>query len=211
MKRILIADDHSIVRIGTTILMREVLGEETEVEEAATFDEALSVIQKGNLDLILLDINIPGGNNMDMINAIKLRDGAAKILVFSSYDESIFAMRYIKAGANGYLSKESGEPEFKKAIECVLSGATYISEELQTQSDQKQSDQKPDSGTIHSLSNREIEVMNLLIKGSSTTEISQALNIRLNTVSTYKANIYTKLEVNNVVDLIAKVNLHYSS
>lgn len=208
MKRILIADDHGIVRIGTALLIKELLDEEVEIEHASTFDQALAILQKGETDLILLDINLPGGNNLDMIAAIKVRDQKTRILVFSSYDESIFALRYIKAGAHGYLNKESSEEEFKKALLYVLGGNVYMSESLKEQKlSQLLSDKAENNNPLQSLSNREIEVANLMIKGMSTTEIAQALNIRLNTVSTYKAHIYQKLDVSNVVELIEKMKL----
>lgn len=208
MKEILIADDHSIVRIGTTILIKDILRDQVAIQEAATFEQALALIAQRKLDLVLLDINIPGGNNIDMINTIKARDSNVKILIFSSYDESIFASRYIKAGANGYLSKECNEQEFKKAILSVLDGNTYLSEELKAQSIADFLGKKGEVNTLQDMSNREIEVINLLTKGYSTSDIAHTLNIRLNTVSTFKSHIYTKLNVSNIVELIEKVKLY---
>ena len=207
MKEILIADDHSIVRIGTTMLIKEVIGSNSNIDEAATFDQALIKLKEKHYDLILLDINIPGGNNLDMINAIKIRNNKVKILVFSSYDENIYAVRYIQAGANGYLWKESGEEEFKKAINTILSGTIYLSDAIKEQKVADFLNNKPDQNALQSLSNREIEVANLMVKGLSTTEISQTLHIRLNTVSTYKAHIFSKLGVHNLVELIEKMKL----
>jgi DNA-binding NarL/FixJ family response regulator len=208
MKKILIADDHSIVRIGTTMLIRDALHNQTTIQEATTFDQALALLHKEEVDLILLDINIPGGNNIDMINAIKIRNKNVKVLIFSSYDESIFAIRYIKAGAHGYLSKESNEEEFKKAILCVLGGNIYISDKLKEESITDFLGKKSNVNNLQEMSNREIEVINLLVKGYSTSEIAHTLNIRLNTVSTFKSHIYTKLNVANIVELINKVQLY---
>jgi two-component system, NarL family, invasion response regulator UvrY len=208
MKKILIADDHSIVRIGTTMLIKDALHNQVAIQEATTFDQALALLHNEEVNLILLDINIPGGNNIDMINAIKVRNKNVKILVFSSYDESIFAIRYIKAGANGYLSKDSSEEEFKKAILSVLDGNIYLSDKLKEQSISDFLGKKSNINTLQDMSNREIEVINLLVKGYSTSEIAHTLNIRLNTVSTFKSHIYTKLNVSNVVELISKVQLY---
>jgi two-component system invasion response regulator UvrY len=206
MKGIIIADDHSIVRIGTALMIKEILGEQIIVDEAVNFQEALDKLKRNDYSLIFLDINIPGGNNLEMIKSIRERDEFIKILVFTSYDEAIFAARYIKAGAHGYLSKESSEEEFKEALLAVLNGHIYRSPSLKEHISED-GNNKQDDASLNSLSNREMEVANLLTKGQSTTEIARTLNIKLNTVSTYKAHIYTKLEVNNVVDLIEKIKL----
>lgn len=211
MKKILIADDHSIVRIGTALIIKEALHGRVIIEEAATFDQALTLLSKDTMDLILLDINLPGGNNLDMLNAVKIRNRNIRILIFSSYDEAIFAVRYIKAGAHGYLSKESNEAELKKALLMVLQGNIYLSETIKEQKMSDMLGNRSEVNTLAALSNREIEVVNLLVKGLSTTEIAQTLHIRLNTVSTYKSHIYTKLEVSNVVELIEKVRLFSQS
>lgn len=212
MKKILIADDHSIVRVGTSMLIKEILGEQVLIKDAATFEQALDLLKADSFDLLLLDINIPGGDNLDMINAIRLRDNMVKILVFSSYDENIFAFRYIQAGAQGYISKESGEAELKKAILHVLDGNIYLSDAMKEQRLKQMFNKKTSvSKPLEDLSNRETEVMNLLIKGYSTTEIADVLHVRLNTISTYKARIFEKLEVSNIVELIAKVKLYSKS
>lgn len=194
------------------MLIKEVLGDQVMIKDAATFEQALDQLKTDSFDLLLLDINIPGGDNLDMINAIRLRDNAVKILVFSSYDEHIFAFRYIQAGAQGYISKESGEAELKKAILNVLDGNIYLSEAMKEQRLKQMFNKKTSvSKPLEDLSNRETEVMNLLIKGYSTTEIADVLHVRLNTISTYKARIFEKLEVSNIVELIAKVKLYTKS
>lgn len=211
INRILLADDHGIVRIGASLIIKEVLGDYTIIEEATTFDQALDLLKKNAFNLIVLDINLPGGNNINMIDAIKLRSPSVKILVFSSYDESVFAIRYIKAGANGYLNKESSESELKKAIVGILNGGIYMSEALKDKQLLDMATNKPSTNELENLSNRELEVINLLIKGNTTSEIAEKLSIRLNTVSTYKSTIYQKMEVNNLVDLISKVKLYTPS
>jgi two-component system, NarL family, invasion response regulator UvrY len=194
------------------MLIKEVLGDQVLIKDAATFEQALELLKTDSFDLLLLDINIPGGDNLDMINAVRLRDNTVKILVFSSYDENIFAFRYIQAGAQGYISKESGEAELKKAILHVLDGNIYLSDAMKEQRLKQMFNKKVSvSKPLEDLSNRETEVMNLLIKGHSTTEIADVLHVRLNTISTYKARIFEKLEVSNIVELIAKVKLYSKS
>jgi len=203
MLRILIADDHSIVRIGTSIILRDELGE-VEIAEAGTFSQVLEKISERPFDLILLDISMPGGDTLDMVPSILLRNKDARVLIFSSYDESMFALRYIQSGAHGYLGKDTGEEEVKLAVRTVLKGDIYVSEKLkQYQLSRIQNHKDP----LAELSDRETEIMQLLIKGYSTSEIANLLHLRLNTISTYKVRLYEKLKVSNLVELIGKVKL----
>lgn len=204
MLKILIADDHSIVRLGTSLLLKDEFGE-VEIFEASNFEQVISLTSERQFDLILLDINMPGGDNLDMIPSIQLRNKHVKILVFSSYDESVFAMRYIQAGASGYLSKDTEEEVVIHAVKTVLKGDKYISDKLVQQQLNNISNQKNEIAT---LSDREWEILNLLVKGNSTSEIAHLLNLRLNTISTYKVRIFQKLNVNNIVELIEKVKLN---
>lgn len=204
MLKILIADDHSIVRLGTSLLLRDEFGE-LDIYEASNFQQVLDLIKIFEFDLIMLDINMPGGDNLEMISSILKINSSIKILVFSSYEESVFAMRYIQAGAFGYLSKDTDEEVVIKAVNTVLKGDKYISEKLvQTQL----ANYRSNKDEFSSLSEREWEIMNYMIKGQSTTEIAQLLDLRLNTISTYKVRIFQKLSVNNIVELIEKAKLN---
>lgn len=204
MLKILIADDHSIVRLGTSMLLKDEYGD-LDIFEASNFQQVLDLIKIFPFDLILLDINMPGGDNLGMISSILKINASLKILVFSSYEESVFAMRYIQAGAYGYLSKDTEESIVLKAVKTVLKGDKYISDKLvQTQLTNLHSNK--DEFSL--LSEREWEIMNYMIKGLSTTEIAQQLDLRLNTISTYKVRIFQKLNVSNIVELIEKAKLH---
>lgn len=204
MLKILIADDHSIVRLGTSLLLKDDLGE-IDIREANNFHQVLELVKSNFFDLILLDINMPGGDNLEMITSILKIQPDVKILVFSSYDESVFAMRYIQKGAFGYLGKDTEEEVVLKAVNTVLSGNKYISEKIVQSQLVNFSGNKND---LSSLSEREWEILNLLVKGQSTSEIAQNLNLRLNTISTYKVRIFQKMNVNNIVELIEKVKLN---
>ncbi len=204
MLRILIADDHSIVRLGTSLLLKDEFGN-VEISEAGNFDQVIALLSDHQFDLILLDINMPGGDNLDMIPSIHLRDKNVKILVFSSYDESVFAMRYIQAGASGYLGKDTEEEVVIHAVKTILKGDKYISEKLVQHQLSNFSNNKSEIAT---LSDREWEILNLLVKGNSTSEIANTLNLRLNTISTYKVRIFQKMNVSNIVELIEKVKLN---
>jgi two-component system invasion response regulator UvrY len=206
MPTILIAEDHSVVRMGTAMLIREQYPDAV-IREAETFDEVVEVLAREPLDLLLLDIHIPGGDNLQMVEAVKLRQPELPILIFSAYDEQLYAIRYLKSGAQGYLKKTAPPDEIKAAIRKVLSGEKYISKIVQEQLVEQLLDPSKKQEGLSSLSNREVEVMQLLVKGASPAEIKSTLNIHDSTISTYKAKIFEKLNVTNVIELAEKVRL----
>jgi len=208
MIRVLIADDHAIVRYGTSLLVKEVLPEGI-IQEAVNFEQMIQMLDTHPFDLLILDINIPGGNNLQMIDVIRLRQPAIKILIFSGYDEQLFAIRYLQAGANGYLMKHSPQNELKTAVQTILKNDIYTSAEIKQHmlhsiSEKKQPVQNP----LHMLSDRELEVMQQLITGAPIATIARNLNLQISTVSTYKTRVFEKLQVTNVVELVEKVRLY---
>jgi two-component system, NarL family, invasion response regulator UvrY len=208
MTRVLIADDHAIVRYGTNLLVKEVLPEGI-IQEAVTFEQMIQLLDTQPFDLLILDINIPGGNNLQMIDVVRLRQPAVKILIFSGYDEQLFAIRYLQAGANGYLMKHSPQSELKTAIQVILKNEIYASAEvkqhmLHNLSERKQQVHNP----LLTLSDREMEVMQQLITGAPIASIAKSLNLQISTVSTYKTRVFEKLQVSNVVELVEKVRLY---
>lgn len=211
MPTILIAEDHTIVRFGTILILKEVFADAV-IQEAGNFDRVLQLLDSLPFDLIMLDINIPGGDDLKMIDLIKLKQPHIKILVFSGYDEHIFAIPYLRAGAHGYITKHSAEADIKLALKTVMSNKLYtspaIKEELVMEMMQGKSGKE---NPLKNLSSRETEVMKLLIKGVSVVRISEILHLQLSTVSTYKARIFDKLKVSNVIDLAEKNKLYNSS
>src|SRR5258708_6029258 len=119
MFNILIADDHEIVRVGTTLLVKEIYSTAT-VEQTDDFNKALQLLDKNKYDLLILDVNIPGGNTFDMIGLARLRQKDIPILIFSSYDEELYSLRFLEEGANGYVSKDASSNMVKQAIKTVL-------------------------------------------------------------------------------------------
>jgi DNA-binding NarL/FixJ family response regulator len=211
MTNVLIADDHSIVRLGMKQIICSLPGA-MHVTEARTFDEAISLIETQHIDLLILDINMPGGNNRQMIYAVKLRRPGIRILVFSAYDEILYALNYIQAGADGYIEKNSPDEDFKIAINAVLMGEKYISravrELLIGKFTGQQGQQEHHHNPFTVLSPREIEVMNLLTKGLPLIKIAEILHLQLTTVSTYKTRIFEKVGVKNVIALIEKAQMY---
>ncbi|MBC9932527.1 response regulator transcription factor [Chitinophaga qingshengii] len=207
MPSFLIADDHSVVRMGAILMIREVFPH-ADIAEAETFDEAIKKLEKQSFDMLLLDIHIPGGDTIHMIPAVRLRQQQTAILIFSSYSESLYAPEYLKAGADGYLAKNAPPEEFKGAIQKIFRGKKYISDVLQDRlvNELLKPKNAPVGETVP-LSQRETEVMHLLIKGASAKEIKQALSIHDSTISTYKTRIFEKLQVTNVIELAEKIRM----
>lgn len=210
MKNILIADDHTIVRLGVLLVVKSMFLN-ANISEAETLGQVIAQLEEKPYDLLILDINIPGGNNLQMINAVRLRRPGIKILIFSGYEEQLFALNYIQAGADGYLVKYSSEEVIKTALKTVMNNEKYISAAVKEQLLSKWQQPKPVADNpLMSLSGREREVLNLLVKGSSVAKIAETLHLQLTTVSTYKTRIFEKMGTSNLVELIDKVKLYTS-
>ena len=205
---ILIADDHAIVRYGVSKIISG-LDLSANVLLVETFNEVIQHLDKQPIDLIILDINLPGGNSIQMIDAIKFRQAATHVLIFSAYDERLYAIDYLQAGADGYLSKSATEEETRLAIRTLLNGEKYMSAYTRQVLLQKIS-RAPlkNSNPSEQLSVREIEVMNMLAKGIALVKIAELLNLQVSTVSTYKTRIFAKLGVDSIVGLLDKIKLY---
>ena len=160
-----------------------------------------------NCIILLLDINLPGGDSIEMVNDIRSAQEKIKILMFSAYDEEQYALRYIHAGVQGYLNKLSSEDKIIDAVNTVLSGEKYISSKVKDRIYENALNKMPDN-PLDSLSNRELQIAGMLAKGEGNLEIANKLDIRMSTVSTYKSRIFEKLGVNNVVSLVEKFRLY---
>ena len=208
-KTILLADDHSVVRQGIAMILKEAYKDLT-ILHAADFEEALKLLRANSVYLIVLDISIPEGKGVQMVELVKEVSPDIKILIFSAYEEDLYAMRYLKAGAEGYLNKLSSEAEFKQAFKSMLEEGTYMSDAIKqkiiTSTLKKESDNPLDI-----LSNREIEIARLLVKGEGNLEIANRLNLQNSTVSTYKNRIFEKLSISNTVALVSLLQAYDDS
>jgi len=198
--KILIADDHSLVRKGLVMILKDAypLAEITDVEDA---NELLKKVMKEEWTVIISDISMPGRSGADVIKEIKAIAPKTPLLILSAHAPQQYAVRTIKSGASGYLTKESATEELVKAIEYVLGGRKYITPEvaeLLADTYEDEMDKRPHE----SLSDREFEVFNLLSKGNSLSEVANTLNISVNTVSTYRTRILEKMHMHNNADLI---------
>jgi DNA-binding NarL/FixJ family response regulator len=197
--RILLVDDHSVVRHGVSVLLKKAFDGVT-VTHADSFEDLLTKLSEKQ-DLLFLDINLPGGNSTKMVEEIRSSHPNLLIMMFSAYDESRYALRYIHAGANGFLNKYSKDEEIIKAVKSLLETGKYISDVVKEIILENALLKKP-INPLEKLSDREIEVAELLVNGDGNLEISNKLNIQMSTVSTFKTRIFDKLGINNIVKLI---------
>ncbi|MFV5697424.1 response regulator [Flavobacterium sp. ZT3R17] len=203
----LIADDHSVVRQGVALLIKE-LFLNAKICQSGTFKDTFKVLQEIKIDLLVLDINFPDGNSLNIITEVKNIQPDIKILIFSAYDEDIYAMRYLNAGASGYLNKGSSEEEMKQALTSMILSGKYITQNIKDRILDSYISKTP-INPLEQLSNREVEVARLLIKGYGNLEISELLKIKKTTVSTFKNRVFEKLEIDNLPALIELFHLYF--
>ncbi|WP_417940238.1 response regulator transcription factor [Flavobacterium sp. RS13.1] len=203
--KVLLVDDHSVVRHGLSLLLKKIWNE-VEITHADSFEDLINKLKESQ-DLIFLDISIPGGNSTKMVQEIRLNYPDLLIMMFSAYDESHYALRYIHAGANGFLNKYSKDEEIILAVESVLKTGKYISNVVKNKIVENALYNLP-VNPLEKLSEREIEVAELLVSGDGNIEISNKLNIQMTTVSTFKSRIFEKLGINNIVKLIDILNIY---
>lgn len=203
-KEILIVDDHLVVRTGVSIILEEKF-KNFSITTAENYNETLTVLKDKNFDLIILDINIPGGRNTAMIEQIRDIQDEAKILIFSVYEEETHACPYIIAGANGYLNKLSDKKKLINAVDSILKTGNYLTPDI-IKNLVKASTNKESINPLDRLSKREREISELLVQGDGNIEIANKLSIQLTTVSTHKNKIFNKLNIKNIVELITLFN-----
>lgn len=191
MTSVLIADDHPIVRRGVRDVIRDEFAA-FEVEEAATGREVRQLLSRRRFDLLLLDISLPDESGLEILREVARQAGAPRVLVLSVYPEEHFALRALRAGAKGYLTKESVPDQLVTAIRRVLGGRTYISETLAEAAVLTHG--RASGGAAHeALSDREFEVLRLIGGGRRNRDVARRLRLSPKTVSTYRARIVEKL------------------
>jgi len=207
MIRIVIADDHTIMREG----LKRILEGADDIEvvgEATDGFEALAQVRKGGFDLLMLDLSMPGRNGVELIRQIKDETPKLPILILTMHDEEQYAVRAIRAGARGYLTKESAGTQLVSAIRKVASGRPYISLEVAEQLAMDAMPAMLEDLPHKQLSDREFEVFSLLVGGKSITEIAESLHLSVKTVSTHKTRILHKMGVPSLADLVQYAVVH---
>jgi two-component system invasion response regulator UvrY len=201
--RVLIADDHAILRRGLKeSLVRELEG--AVCGEAKDTSEILARVQDADWDLVILDITMPGRSGLDALRDLKAARPGLPVLVLSMHSEDQYAKRILRAGASGYMNKESAPEELIKAIRKVLAGGRYVSAGL---AEKLASDLSEDAGRpIHEiLSDREFEVLRMIAAGKTVSQIAEELHLGVTTVSTYRARILEKMNMATTAEL-----MHYA-
>lgn len=201
MWRVLIADDHSIVRRGVRAILEELSDIEV-AAEADTGDAVLDLIRsKQSFDAAVLDMRMPGPSGLDLIRLIKTDRPALPILVLSMHPADQYAVRVLKAGASGYLTKESVPDHLVQALRRILAGYRYVTPEVAELLLSGMND--PDDTPPHRrLSDREFEVLRMMSDGRTVNEIAARLALSVKTVSTYRARVLEKLGLSTTADLI---------
>ena len=195
--KILIADDHSVLREGLKCIVKEI-PMVTTVEEAADGRQALTMIRENNYDLVILDISMPKLSGIDVLQSMKDSGVTCRSMVLSLYPEDVYASRAFKLGSVGYISKGSSLEEIRLAIQKVVSGGKYVSAEL---AEQLAFNDTELSLPHETLSSREFQVMMLLAKGKGLSDIASRICISDKTISTYRSRIMKKMKMNSNAEL----------
>jgi len=200
MIRIVIADDHTIMREGLKRIF-DGIDDISVVGEAIDSSSTLKKVKEGGFDVLLLDLSMPGRNGIELIRLIKQESPKLSILILTMFEEEQYAVRAIRAGALGYLTKESAETQLVNAIRRIASGRPYISAEVAEQL--ALNINSLESKPAHTLlSNREFEVFMLLASGKTITEIASKLHLSVKTISTHKVRILNKMQMNTLSEIV---------
>ncbi|MFD1063069.1 response regulator [Winogradskyella litorisediminis] len=206
MTNVLIVDNHPVVREGLTSIINNLSGFKI-IGALGSGVQIFDFVRNYAVDLIISEIDLPELNGITALRAIKKEHKSIKILMFSNQPEEIYAISTLKAGASGYLSKNAGKEEIIVALGTVVSGDVYLSEKMDKH--YKYTDtSKSRTRLFKKLSTREVEVLKLLSVGKKNKHIAEELAINEKTVSTYKARLFKKLNVNNVIDLVHQAKHH---
>jgi DNA-binding NarL/FixJ family response regulator len=201
--RILVVDDHPVVRQGLKLLINQE-PELTVCGEAENPQKAFAAIQEQHPDIAIIDLSLAHSSGIDLIKNIKLRYPDLPILVLSMHDESLYAERALRAGARGYIMKQEAPEKVITAIREVLQGKLYVSDAMGAKLLKQFIDRRSTAAasSVELLSDRELEVFQLIGKGLGTRQISEKLNISIKTVEAYRANIKEKLKLTSSAELV---------
>lgn len=197
--KILIVDDHAIVRRGLIQILIEEFPQ-SEITEISNGAEAIGAARKQIWDLILMDISMPGRNGIEVLKQIRAEKIKAPVLMLSMHPEEQYAVRSLRAGASGFLNKESATDELLTAVHKVLSGRKYITDsvaEILAESSTENSDKAPHE----LLSDREMQVLLCIAAGKTVSDIAKEISLSVNTISTYRSRILEKMNLQNNAEL----------
>lgn len=194
--KFLIADDHAIVRKGLVQILREEFPK-AEITEVASSSQVMDEVDGQSWDVILLDISMPGRNGIETLKQIRTNGVRTPILMLSMHPEDQYALRALKAGASGFLNKETAPEELLAAVRLLLSGRKYITPSVA----EKLTETITEKNAHELLSDREMQVLQRIASGKTVSEIAVEIALSVNTISTYRTRILEKLNLNNNAEL----------
>lgn len=207
MIRVLLADDHAIVRAG----LKEILADTGDIEvagEAANGQEVLARVSAQDFDVAVLDMSMPGRNGIELIKLVKAEKPKLRILVLSMHSEEQYAVRALKAGASGYLSKDSAADELVAAIRRIAGGGAYVTPETAERLALGAAP-RAEAAPHTLLSDREFQVFRMIARGAAVGEIARELSLSVKTISTHKTRILEKMGLANQAELIRYALEHH--
>lgn len=199
IKNILLVDDHAVVRTGLNVILTDYYPQ-VRIFEAVDGDGALDVLRQNKIDLLLLDLQMPNTDSIGLVELISIKYPNCYILIFSMLPEVIYARRILKAGASGFLPKDSSPVETKRAFDMAFANKKYVSQAMTDLQANESAGRNP-ANPFDGLSHREFEIVSMLLAGNNLAKIATFLNIRPSTAGTYKARIFEKLQVNSLFEL----------
>lgn len=206
MLKVLIVDDHAIVRKG----LKEILTDESDIEvfEAADAEHASELVRREDWDLIVLDLDLPGKSGLKLLEELKGKPRCAPVLVLSIYPEEQFALRTLRAGAAGYLSKDAAPEHLVAAIRRIVGGGKHISEAV-AELLLLRATSPPNTSLHEKLSDREFQILRLFGQGKTISAIAKDLSLSVPTVSTYRARMLEKMGLKTTAELIRYAVQHH--
>jgi len=207
MIHVLLVDDHTLVREG----LKRIIADSnlfSVVAEAADGNEALQRLRAQAIELVLLDLSMPGRSGVELVKQIKLEFPNLRILVLTMHEEEQYAVRSIRAGASGYLTKDSASASLIMAMEKIARGGMYISARLAEQLALNLQANENVEQPHKLLSDREFQVFLALVEGNAVGEIATALNLSIKTISTHKAHLLKKMQAQSVAELVRYAMVH---
>ncbi|MBZ9650840.1 response regulator [Psychroflexus montanilacus] len=207
INKIILADDHDVVKHGVEAILRQNILNPEIIKVSSTNELRNQLLAHKNVDLVILDIKMPGGNTVDIVKDIKANYVETKILMYSAHEEPQYAVNFIRNGADGYLSKSQPLQKIALAIKVLENDKRFIDENIDDGFFDNKSDK--DLSLSNILSHREFQILSLLAEGKTNIDISDELNLQKSTVSTYKKRIMQKLNINNNIGLVDAYRTDY--
>ena len=202
MIKILVVDDHDLVRMGLARILDDV-DRFTIIGEASSGEEAVKMARKSAPDIVMMDVKMPGIGGIEATKRLKLIDDNIKIIVVTSCDDELYPSKLMRAGANAYITKKSTPQEMVEAVDAVIAGKAFLSKEIaQKLALKNTSPVKSDDSPFALLSDRELQIAMMTIRGQKPTEIADLLNISSKTINSFRYRIFEKFDISSDVELL---------